>query len=188
MMSPWPGSHPGWRDECKPEALCPGLRSIPRVEASPSSPRSINRDPVAEEAASSPSSNIPWEPGFGTAHCRWLCQAHCLFVSRSPSLFCDLCPSQKARLARIRVAKTGSSNAYLHSKRNGLLNEALELMVGAWRTWGGGDRLAFSSWGHQHPHPKAPDLPWGTSSSTYLSRRRPATPRSALAQGSPAQS
>ncbi|KAF4021480.1 hypothetical protein G4228_013891 [Cervus hanglu yarkandensis] len=35
---------------------------------------------------------------------------------------------KKARLARIRVAKTGSSNAYLHSKRNGLLNEALELM------------------------------------------------------------
>ncbi|KAG8132007.1 hypothetical protein E2320_009898 [Naja naja] len=35
--------------------------------------------------------------------------------------------SIKARLARIRVAKTGSSNAYLHSKRNGLLNEALEL-------------------------------------------------------------
>ncbi|CAD7693217.1 unnamed protein product [Nyctereutes procyonoides] len=34
----------------------------------------------------------------------------------------------KARLARIRVAKTGSSNAYLHSKRNGLLTEALELM------------------------------------------------------------
>ncbi|KAH0618930.1 hypothetical protein JD844_018481, partial [Phrynosoma platyrhinos] len=33
----------------------------------------------------------------------------------------------KARLARIHVAKTGSSNAYLHSKRNGLLNEALEL-------------------------------------------------------------
>ncbi|EFB15080.1 hypothetical protein PANDA_006736, partial [Ailuropoda melanoleuca] len=35
---------------------------------------------------------------------------------------------KKARLARIRVAKTGSSNAYLHSKRNGLLTEALELM------------------------------------------------------------
>ncbi|XP_038605238.1 potassium voltage-gated channel subfamily D member 3 isoform X2 [Tachyglossus aculeatus] len=35
---------------------------------------------------------------------------------------------KKARLARIRVAKTGSSNAYLQSKRNGLLNEALELM------------------------------------------------------------
>ncbi|XP_070601718.1 A-type voltage-gated potassium channel KCND3 isoform X2 [Erythrolamprus reginae] len=34
---------------------------------------------------------------------------------------------KKARLARIRVAKTGSSNAYLYSKRNGLLNEALEL-------------------------------------------------------------
>uniref|UniRef100_W5MWC8 Potassium voltage-gated channel, Shal-related subfamily, member 3 n=1 Tax=Lepisosteus oculatus TaxID=7918 RepID=W5MWC8_LEPOC len=35
---------------------------------------------------------------------------------------------KKARLARIRVAKAGSSNAFLHSKRNGLLNEALELM------------------------------------------------------------
>ncbi|XP_060545708.1 potassium voltage-gated channel subfamily D member 3 isoform X2 [Pantherophis guttatus] len=34
---------------------------------------------------------------------------------------------KKARLARIRVAKTGTSHAYLHSKRNGLLNEALEL-------------------------------------------------------------
>lgn len=29
------------------------------------------------------------------------------------------------------MAKTGSSNAYLHSKRNGLLNEALELTVRA---------------------------------------------------------
>lgn len=45
-----------------------------------------------------------------------------------------LSPSQKARLARIRVAKTGSSNAYLHSKRNGLLNEALELTVSADKT------------------------------------------------------
>lgn len=51
-----------------------------------------------------------------------LCQA--LTTARLP-------PSQKARLARIRVAKTGSSNAYLHSKRNGLLNEALELTVSA---------------------------------------------------------
>ncbi|XP_030077765.1 A-type voltage-gated potassium channel KCND3 isoform X1 [Microcaecilia unicolor] len=34
---------------------------------------------------------------------------------------------KKARLARIRVAKTGTSTAFLHSKRNGLLNEALEL-------------------------------------------------------------
>lgn len=34
---------------------------------------------------------------------------------------------QKARLARIRISKTGSSNAFLHSKRNGLFNEALEL-------------------------------------------------------------
>uniref|UniRef100_A0A8C8SKJ5 Potassium voltage-gated channel subfamily D member 3 n=1 Tax=Pelusios castaneus TaxID=367368 RepID=A0A8C8SKJ5_9SAUR len=34
---------------------------------------------------------------------------------------------KKARLARIRVAKTGNSSAYLHSKRNGLLNEALDL-------------------------------------------------------------
>ncbi|MED6294596.1 Potassium voltage-gated channel subfamily D member 3, partial [Characodon lateralis] len=36
-------------------------------------------------------------------------------------------PLQKARLARIRLSKTGSSNAFLHSKRNGLFNEALEL-------------------------------------------------------------
>ncbi|XP_036388228.1 potassium voltage-gated channel subfamily D member 3-like isoform X2 [Megalops cyprinoides] len=34
---------------------------------------------------------------------------------------------KKARLARIRIAKTGSSNAFLHSKRNGLFNELLEL-------------------------------------------------------------
>ncbi|KAJ8410405.1 hypothetical protein AAFF_G00203860 [Aldrovandia affinis] len=34
---------------------------------------------------------------------------------------------QKARLARIRISKTTTSNAFLHSKRNGLLNEALEL-------------------------------------------------------------
>ncbi|KAL7843363.1 hypothetical protein AOLI_G00248750, partial [Acnodon oligacanthus] len=33
----------------------------------------------------------------------------------------------KARLARIRIAKKGSSNAYLQSKRNGLLNELLDL-------------------------------------------------------------
>lgn len=46
-----------------------------------------------------------------------------------------ICQSQKARLARIRVAKTGSSNAYLHSKRNGLLNEALELTVSVQKTW-----------------------------------------------------
>lgn len=58
-----------------------------------------------------------------------------------------LCRSQKARLARIRVAKTGSSNAYLHSKRNGLLTEALELMVGACRAWAGdgeGGKGSFS--------------------------------------------
>uniref|UniRef100_A0A8C6L8D4 Potassium voltage-gated channel subfamily D member 3 n=1 Tax=Nothobranchius furzeri TaxID=105023 RepID=A0A8C6L8D4_NOTFU len=36
---------------------------------------------------------------------------------------------KKARLARIRLSKTGSSNAFLHSKRNGLFNEALELTV-----------------------------------------------------------
>ncbi|KAL4648417.1 potassium voltage-gated channel subfamily D member 3 [Arapaima gigas] len=34
---------------------------------------------------------------------------------------------QKARLARMRISKTGSSTAFLHSKRNGLLNEALDL-------------------------------------------------------------
>lgn len=56
-----------------------------------------------------------------------------LFLYLIVSLF--IYQSQKARLARIRVAKTGSSNAYLHSKRNGLLNEALELTVGAQKTW-----------------------------------------------------
>uniref|UniRef100_A0A3Q3CML6 Potassium voltage-gated channel subfamily D member 3 n=1 Tax=Haplochromis burtoni TaxID=8153 RepID=A0A3Q3CML6_HAPBU len=35
--------------------------------------------------------------------------------------------TQKARLARIRIAKSGSANAFLQSKRNGLLNELLEL-------------------------------------------------------------
>ncbi|XP_064160977.1 potassium voltage-gated channel subfamily D member 3-like isoform X3 [Anguilla rostrata] len=34
---------------------------------------------------------------------------------------------QKARLARIRITKAGSANAFLHSKRNGLLNELAEL-------------------------------------------------------------
>ncbi|XP_060766837.1 potassium voltage-gated channel subfamily D member 3-like [Neoarius graeffei] len=34
---------------------------------------------------------------------------------------------QKTRLARIRIAKKGSSNAYLQSKRNGRLNELLDL-------------------------------------------------------------
>ncbi|XP_047437863.1 potassium voltage-gated channel subfamily D member 3-like isoform X2 [Mugil cephalus] len=33
----------------------------------------------------------------------------------------------KARLARIRIAKSGSANAFIQSKRNGLLNELLEL-------------------------------------------------------------
>lgn len=39
------------------------------------------------------------------------------------------CSLQKARLARIRISKAGSSNAFLHSKRNGLFNEALEFTV-----------------------------------------------------------
>ncbi|TTB41829.1 Potassium voltage-gated channel subfamily D member 2 [Bagarius yarrelli] len=34
---------------------------------------------------------------------------------------------KKTRLARIRIAKKGSSNAYLQSKRNGRLNELLDL-------------------------------------------------------------
>ncbi|MGH0163913.1 UNVERIFIED_CONTAM: hypothetical protein FKN15_045504 [Acipenser sinensis] len=42
-------------------------------------------------------------------------------------LYC-LEKTTKARLARIRVAKCGSSNAFLHSKQNGLLSEPLELM------------------------------------------------------------
>ncbi|XP_041442335.1 potassium voltage-gated channel subfamily D member 2-like isoform X1 [Xenopus laevis] len=33
---------------------------------------------------------------------------------------------KKTRLARIRIAKSGSANAYLQSKRNGLLNEKLQ--------------------------------------------------------------
>uniref|UniRef100_A0A4X1T8V9 Potassium voltage-gated channel subfamily D member 3 n=1 Tax=Sus scrofa TaxID=9823 RepID=A0A4X1T8V9_PIG len=67
---------------------------------------------------------------------------------------------KKARLARIRVAKTGSSNAYLHSKRNGLLNEALELMVGAWRTWGGGQACLLFL-GPPAPPPQSPRLALG---------------------------
>ncbi|XP_069798062.1 A-type voltage-gated potassium channel KCND3 isoform X2 [Narcine bancroftii] len=34
---------------------------------------------------------------------------------------------KKARLARIKIAKTGNANAYLQIKRNGLMNEAMEL-------------------------------------------------------------
>ncbi|XP_041639361.1 potassium voltage-gated channel subfamily D member 3-like [Cheilinus undulatus] len=34
---------------------------------------------------------------------------------------------KKARLARIRISKSGSANAFIQSKRNGLLNELLEL-------------------------------------------------------------
>ncbi|CAL8325639.1 unnamed protein product [Merluccius merluccius] len=34
---------------------------------------------------------------------------------------------QKARLARIRISKTGSSSGFLHGKRNGLFNDPLEL-------------------------------------------------------------
>lgn len=37
--------------------------------------------------------------------------------------------AQKARLARIRISKSSSANAFIHSKRNGLLNELLELTV-----------------------------------------------------------
>uniref|UniRef100_A0A668SU31 BTB domain-containing protein n=1 Tax=Oreochromis aureus TaxID=47969 RepID=A0A668SU31_OREAU len=36
---------------------------------------------------------------------------------------------QKARLTRIRIAKSGSANAFLQSKRNGLLNELLDLFT-----------------------------------------------------------
>lgn len=61
----------------------------------------------------------------------WYCR-HRTTHSVCQALTSACLPSpQKARLARIRVAKTGSSNAYLQSKRNGLLNEALELTVSA---------------------------------------------------------
>lgn len=36
-------------------------------------------------------------------------------------------PPQKARLARIRAAKSGSANAYMHSKRNGFLSNQLQV-------------------------------------------------------------
>ncbi|XP_059806268.1 potassium voltage-gated channel subfamily D member 3 isoform X3 [Hypanus sabinus] len=36
---------------------------------------------------------------------------------------------KKARLARIKIAKTGNANAYLQIKRNGLMNEGLEITV-----------------------------------------------------------
>uniref|UniRef100_A0A7N6BDH9 BTB domain-containing protein n=1 Tax=Anabas testudineus TaxID=64144 RepID=A0A7N6BDH9_ANATE len=42
---------------------------------------------------------------------------------------------KKARLARIRIAKSGSANAFLQSKRNGLLNELLELTVRNTTKW-----------------------------------------------------
>ena len=59
------------------------------------------------------------------------------------------------------MAKTGSSNAYLHSKRNGLLNGALELMVGAQRTGAGEVEVTidlFSLPGASEPPPQSPTL------------------------------
>lgn len=59
------------------------------------------------------------------------------------------------------MAKTGSSNAYLHSKRNGLLNEALELMVGTQRTWAGeveGEMALFSLPRAPALSPRSPNL------------------------------
>lgn len=111
------------------------------------------------------------------------------------------------------MAKTGSSNAYLHSKRNGLLNEALELMVGAWwaveggpgwevpggpRLGGGGDGgLVFSCKGTSTPsqspslNPEMdmfPNHPQVATPCTYLSHGIvTTTPKPALAQGPPAQ-
>ncbi|XP_061076334.1 potassium voltage-gated channel subfamily D member 3-like [Conger conger] len=50
---------------------------------------------------------------------------------------------QKARLARIRITKAGSANAFLHSKRNGLLNELALLTQIPYKAastgWGGTD-------------------------------------------------
>lgn len=42
-------------------------------------------------------------------------------------LFCLF--TQKARLARIRAAKSGSANAYMQSKRNGLLSNQLQQVM-----------------------------------------------------------
>lgn len=50
-----------------------------------------------------------------------------------PPTLSDTYPSsshiQKARLARIRISKSNSANAFMQSKRKGLLNELLELTV-----------------------------------------------------------
>lgn len=62
-------------------------------------------------------------------------------LNKALVMYCDLPPTlsdaatsssshvQKARLARIRIAKSGSANAFLQSKHNGVLNELLELKV-----------------------------------------------------------
>uniref|UniRef100_A0A3B4G6D4 Potassium voltage-gated channel subfamily D member 3-like n=1 Tax=Pundamilia nyererei TaxID=303518 RepID=A0A3B4G6D4_9CICH len=60
-----------------------------------------------------------------------LCTVLVIFSDLPPTLSDAVTSSsshtQKARLARIRIAKSGSANAFLQSKRNGLLNELLEL-------------------------------------------------------------
>lgn len=165
MIFPWSGSHPGWRDKWKPlGTLTMTMLTLYRGVTAFLTQSQVYKQKSVRRGRSSFLPFITWEPNLaGTAHCRWLGQAHCLFVSQSHSLFYSLCQSQKARLARIRVAKTGSSNAYLHSKRNGLLNEALELMVGAWGTWVGETEgrtgLLFLPGGISTPTPKPQSFP-----------------------------
>lgn len=56
--------------------------------------------------------------------------------------------SQKARLARIRIAKSSSANAFLQGKRNGLINELLELTVrkpSLTPLWDANNKLVFIS-------------------------------------------
>lgn len=100
-------------------------------------PRDRPARAVLNSALSSPRTPSVSPPGFFRQSENLTCPPSCYRQRRTGHALCQalttarLPPSQKARLARIRVAKTGSSNAYLHSKRNGLLNEALELTVSA---------------------------------------------------------
>lgn len=55
-----------------------------------------------------------------------------IFCYLTPTLFDSMTFSshtQKARLARIRISKSSSANAFIQSKRKGLLNDLLELTV-----------------------------------------------------------
>lgn len=82
------------------------------------------------------------------------------------------------------MAKTGSSNAYLHSKRNGLLNEALELMVGTQGTWAGeveGEGALLSLPGAPALSPRSPSL--NPENNMFLNFPQVAAPLTFLSRG-----